>query len=97
MSSFGTFVRHQRIAAGLTLTEFAARLGKSPAYWSRVETDKEKPPTDEVLKKAAAILAMDEDTLFIEASRLPPDIHDDKEKIEKVVRFYRNFLNHDKK
>jgi transcriptional regulator with XRE-family HTH domain len=89
MVTFGSFIRSKRQEAGYSnLTEFAKLLGISPAYWSRVENDKEKPPTDELIKKAAEILKMNADELFIEAERFPPDMQE-RAKIEAVVRLYR--------
>ena len=72
MNPFGTYVRTKREEVGMTLTEFARQLEISPAYWSRIETGRENPPKDELIKKAATILGLSEDELFIEASRLPP-------------------------
>ena len=86
MNPFGTYVRTKREEAGMTLTEFARQLEISPAYWSRIETGRENPPKDELIKKAATILGLSEDELFIEASRLPPDM---QEEVAEVVRLYR--------
>ncbi len=86
MTPFGTFVRRKREDAGITLTEFARQLGISPAYWSRIETGRENPPKDELIEKAAQILSIPADELFIEAERLPPDMQD---KVGEVVRLYR--------
>ena len=87
MNPFGTYVRTKREEVGMTLTEFARQLEISPAYWSRIETGRENPPKDEVIKKAATILGLSEDELFIEASRLPPDM---QEEVAEVVRLYRS-------
>lgn len=87
MNPFGTYVRTKREEAGVTLTEFARQLEISPAYWSRIETGRENPPKDELIKKAATILGLSEDELFIEASRLPPDM---QEEVAEVVRMYRS-------
>ena len=35
--SFGLYIRQRRIELGYGLNEFSARIGISPAYWSRVE------------------------------------------------------------
>ena len=51
----------------------AERLDISPAYWSRVERGIEKPPRDKLIERAAAILGIPFDELFVEARRLPPD------------------------
>ena len=87
MNPFGTYVRTKREEAGMTLTEFARQLEISPAYWSRIETGRENPPKDELIKKAATILGLSVDELFIEASRLPPDM---QEEVAEVVRLYRS-------
>jgi transcriptional regulator with XRE-family HTH domain len=87
MNPFGTYVRTKREEVGMTLTEFARQLEISPAYWSRIETGRENPPKDELIKKAATILGLSEDELFIEASRLPPDM---QEEVAEIVRLYRS-------
>ena len=68
------------------MNDFARQLEISPAYWSRIERDMEKPPKDELIRKAAGILGVSADDAFVEASRLPPDIRDD---VGNLVRMYR--------
>ena len=87
MNPFGIYVRTNREEVGMTLTELARQLEISPAYWSRIETGRENPPKDELIRKAATILGLSEDELFIEASRLPPDMQDE---VAEVVRLYRS-------
>jgi len=84
--AFGHSVRERRIAHGIGLNDFAGRLGISPAYWSRVEREQEKPPRDELVERAAAILGVRVDDLFIEAGRLPPDM---RRELKDVVQLYR--------
>ena len=84
--SFGSVVRDRRTALGIGLNDFAERLGVSPAYWSRIEREKEKPPRDELIERTAAILGLRMDDLFVEAKRLPPDMLKD---IGRVVVAYR--------
>ena len=84
--SFGASVRAKRIEEGIGLNDFAERLGVSPAYWSRVEREQENPPRDELVERAAAILGVRLDNLFVEAGRLPPDMRQD---LKKVVQAYR--------
>lgn len=86
--SFGSAVRARRTELGIGLNDMAGRLDVSPAYWSRIERDKEKPPRDDLIEKAAAILGVRLDDLFVEAERFPPDMQKD---IAKVVRAYRRF------
>jgi len=68
------------------LNDLAERLEISPAYWSRIERDHENPPRDELIERAAAILGVQVDELFVEAQRLPPDMRRD---IGRVVLAYR--------
>ena len=84
--SFGAVIRSKRIALGIGLNDFSERVGVSPAYWSRIERAHEKPPSDGLIERAAAILGLRMDDLFIEANRLPPDM---KRDIGKVVLAYR--------
>lgn len=84
--SFGSVLRHRRTELRIALTDMAERLGISVAYWSRIERDLESPPRDELIARAAAILGVQMDDLFVEARRLPPDMRDD---MAKVVRAYR--------
>lgn len=84
--SFGSVVREKRQALTISLNDFSERLGVSPAYWSRIERDQEKPPRDDLIEKAAAILGVRLDDLFVEAERLPPDMRKD---MAKVVQAYR--------
>ena len=83
---FGASVRARRIAEEIGLNDFAERIGVSPAYWSRVEREQEHPPRDEYVERAAAILGVRLDDLFIEAGRLPPDMRED---LKQVVQAYR--------
>lgn len=84
--AFGLSVRGKRIEQGIGLNHFAERLGVSPAYWSRVEREQENPPRDDLVEKAAAILGVRMDDLFVEAGRLPPDMRND---LRRVVQTYR--------
>lgn len=68
------------------MNDLAERLEISPAYWSRIERDHENPPRDELIERAAAILGVQVDELFVEAQRLPPDMRRD---IGRVVLAYR--------
>jgi transcriptional regulator with XRE-family HTH domain len=91
--SFGASVRAKRIAEGIGLNDFADRLGVSPAYWSRVEREQENPPRDELVEKAAAILGVRLDDLFVEAGRLPPDMRQDLKQVVHAYRRRRRQLN----
>ncbi len=84
--AFGLTVRERRQAQNIGLIDFAERLGVSAPYWSRVERELEKPPKDELVERAAAILGVRMDDLFAEAGRLPPDMRDD---LKNVICVYR--------
>ena len=84
--SFGSILRERRTALNIGLTDMAERLNISTAYWSRIERDLESPPRDHLIERAAAILGVQMDDLFVEAQRLPPDMRGD---MAKVVRAYR--------
>ncbi|MET3791806.1 helix-turn-helix domain-containing protein [Aquamicrobium terrae] len=84
--SFGSLVRARRQELEIGLNDFAERLEVSPAYWSRIERDREKPPRDHLIERAAAILGLRLDELFVQAERLPPDMRRD---IGTVVQVYR--------
>ena len=88
--AFGSYIRTKREEARLSLTDFARRIDISPAYWSRIEREMEKAPKDELIVKAAEVLGLDVDELFIEASRLPPDMQRD---VAGVVQAYRRRFN----
>lgn len=90
---FGAYIRQKRDAKGIALNDFARQLEISPAYWSRIEREMEKPPKDELIKKAAEILGENPDEAFIEASRLPPDMQMD---VGNIVRMYRRQASEDK-
>lgn len=86
---FGSYIRQKREQANIAMNDFARRLDISPAYWSRIEREMEKPPKNELIVKAAEVLGLNPDEAFIEASRLPPDM---QQNVGTVVRLYRKNL-----
>ena len=90
---FGTYIRRKREERDITLTEFARRIDISPAYWSRIEREMEKPPKDELILKAAEVLGLKPDEAFIEASRFPPDM---KRDVAGAVHAYRTMKKTEK-
>lgn len=90
---FGDFIRKMREEKQIQMNDFARQLEISPAYWSRIERNMEKPPKDELIRKAAEILGENVDDAFVEASRLPPDMRDD---VGGLVRMYRKQATGDK-
>lgn len=86
--TYGAFIRAKRLELGIGLNDMAARLGISAPYLSRIELEREKPPSDAVIERTAAVLGVRLDDLFIEAQRFPPDMQRD---VARVVRAYRRF------
>lgn len=76
MKAFGETIRDLRVAQDLGLRETAGLVGISPAYLSRIERGKERPPSPEIIKALAKTLAADPDVLFRLSSSTDPDIVD---------------------
>lgn len=76
MNSFGETIRDLRVAQDLGLREAAGKVGISPAYLSRIERGKERPPRPEVIKALAKVLAADPDVLFRLSSSTDPEVVD---------------------
>ncbi|MDL2313707.1 helix-turn-helix domain-containing protein [Desulfovibrio sp. OttesenSCG-928-C14] len=74
MKNFGETIRSLRVAQDLGLRETATILGISPAYLSRIERGKERPPRPEVIKSLAKALAADPDVLFRLSSSTDPEV-----------------------
>jgi HTH-type transcriptional regulator, competence development regulator len=74
MNKFGEVLRDLRVAQDLGLRETAVKVGISPAYLSRIERNKEKPPSAEVIKSLAKALAADPDVLFRLSSSTDPEL-----------------------
>lgn len=90
MKNFGETLRDLRVAQDLGLRETATKVGISPAYLSRIERNKERPPRPEVIKELARVLAADPDVLFRLSSSTDPDVvsylHDQPEAMN-LLRF----------
>lgn len=76
MKNFGETIRDLRVAQDLGLRETAGKVGISPAYLSRIERGKEKPPRPDVIKALAKALAADPDVLFRLSSSTDPEVVD---------------------
>lgn len=74
MKNFGEVIRDLRTAQDLGLRETALKVGISPAYLSRIERGKERPPRPEIIKELAKLLAADPDVLFRLSSSTDPEI-----------------------
>ena len=72
--SFGETIREMREAQELGLRMAAGCLRVSPAYLSRIERGKERPPKPELVKRMATLLGGDPDLLFRLAESTDPDL-----------------------
>ena len=86
---FGETIREMREAQALGLRVAAERLGISPAYLSRIERGKERPPKPELVKKLARLLGGDADLLFRLAASTDPDIAEYMNLVPNVPEFLR--------
>ena len=73
--SFGQIVRELRIRNKdySSLREFAKKVGLSPAYLSRIENEKEPPPSEAVVERLAGALGTDKYELFSYAGKVPTE------------------------
>jgi transcriptional regulator with XRE-family HTH domain len=76
MNNFGETLRDLRVAQKLGLREMAIKVDISPAYLSRIERGKERPPRPELIKTFAKVLAADPDVLFRLSSSTDPEVVD---------------------
>lgn len=93
MKNFGGTIRELRTAQDLGLRETAGKIGISPAYLSRIERGKEKPPKPEVIKSLAKELAADPDVLFRLSSSTDPEVSDflnDQPEVMELLRFIKD-------
>ena len=72
--SFGETIREMREAQEMGLRVAASRLEISPAYLSRIERGRERPPKPELVKRMATLFGGDPDLLFRLADSTDPDL-----------------------
>jgi len=72
---FGQVIRELRINHKdySSLREFARKVGLSPAYLSRIENQKEPPPSEIVVERLAEALGADKYEFFSYAGRVPTE------------------------
>lgn len=90
--TFGETIREMREATGLGLRVVADRLGISPAYLSRIERGKERPPRPEITKRLASLLGGDPDLLFRLAESTDPDLAHYIHMVPEVPEFLRTAM-----
>lgn len=92
MGSFGETIRELRVAQNFGLRETATKVGISPAYLSRIERGKERPPRADVIKNLAKVLAADPDVLFRRSSSTDPDVADFLNHHPNMMTLLRNLM-----
>jgi len=73
--SFGQVLRELRLRHKdySSLRDFAKKVGLSPAYLSRIENEKEPPPSEAVVERLAEALGTDKYELFSYAGKVPTE------------------------
>ena len=73
--TFGQLIRELRInhKEYNSLREFARKVGLSPAYLSRIENEKEPPPSEAIIERMAEALGIDKYELFSHAGKIPTE------------------------
>ena len=73
--TFGKIIRGLRLkTTQYSLRKFAETVGISPAYLSRLESDRDPPPSEEIVIKIAGALGADSDELLSHANKVSPDL-----------------------
>ena len=72
--TFGQTVRALREKKNITLRKFAARMGMSPTYLSKIERNELLPPGEEKVKAIAQALEQDPDEFLALAGRVDSDL-----------------------
>ena len=97
--TFGQFVKEMRLKQGLTLRKFCIKYGLDPGNFSKLERGLLDPPSSrEKLEQYASYLGIkkNSDDWFdffnlaaISSGKIPPDILNDKQLVEKLPIFFR--------
>jgi transcriptional regulator with XRE-family HTH domain len=58
MASFGEFLKEKRLKTGLSLREFARRIGMQPSNYCNVENDILPPPPEDTLERISGVLGL---------------------------------------
>lgn len=90
--SFGEAIRVLREAQDLGLRAAAEQLGISPAYLSRIERGREKPPRPELIRKMATLFGGDADVFFRLAQSTDPELADYVNSVPALPEFLRTAM-----
>jgi transcriptional regulator with XRE-family HTH domain len=72
VESLGTYLREQRVGAGVSLRQLAEQAGVSNPYLSQIERGLRRPSA-EVLQQLAKALRISAEQLYVQAGILNPD------------------------
>lgn len=61
IASFGAFINRKRVEKQISLRGFARMIGVSPVYVSSIENEKRAAPTEDILRKIAVVLMLNEE------------------------------------
>lgn len=94
--TFGQKIRDHRVHnTHLGLRKLAETIDISATYLSRIENDKESPPSEDIIIRIAQALGMDEDELLSYANKISPDllktIREKPDLFPNFIRTVRNF------
>ena len=74
-TTFGQKIKDFRIQhTDYSLRKLAELIKISPTYLSRIENDKESPPSEDIIVRIAKTLGMNEDELLSTANKISPDV-----------------------
>jgi len=71
---FGKILKEKRMNTGLSLREFAGRVGISPGYLSDLENEKVAPPSEKLILDMARTLGIEKDELLKAAEKVDPEV-----------------------
>ena len=71
--SFGSFLRKLRLDKGVSIKKLSSELNVNYSYLSKIENG-HSLPSDEFIKRIAALFGCDNEELLIRAGKIPDDI-----------------------
>lgn len=80
MSGFGSYLREVREAMRdgdgrpVSLRQIAERAGLQASYLSRIEREREAPPSEDTIRRLASVLGEDPDVLLALAGKVSADL-----------------------
>lgn len=74
MKTFGAAIKKRRVEKGLSQRALAERLSVNFTYLSKIESGEMAPPSEEVIRKMADALEMNQDELFALAKKVPAEL-----------------------